>query len=433
MSLKVGDLIPIGGGGYSLLSNVENFEVASIGDQTVRLKWRDPNDVVVDGILITEWAGTQIRGKKGNYPSNEKDGELFIDSKNRNQYQSTPLEITGLDNGDKYFFMAFPYTDKNVFTVDSANRVTATPKGTQSAPPAPTVSNIEHDRARVTGVSGTEVRLGTSGTWYDSPHTFTRLNDDTRYYAYARYKETSTHYASPASSSRSFTTPIRAPGPATLIAGNMQAGFFGEASASELISGTDLASMVGISEGSSQNSTAGWLKFAYKGKILFVAKKPFRNNISWDGIDSANAVYGGKTVEIDDLTYKIRLMKGALTDPCEYKDPDRGAHGSEWNRLMLPIHEQAIDDSWDYPDYVENDIPVWSHNLGNGSQGMYNDSDLVVGTGFGRNSWCQETSKDNSNRRVYRGENGVSYSYAYTSSNRTIVYGWRPVLELVQN
>ena len=40
-----------------------------------------------------------------------------------------------------------------------------------------------------------------------------------------------------------------APGPKILIAGTMQAGFFGEVSAEQLISGNDLALMVGISEG----------------------------------------------------------------------------------------------------------------------------------------------------------------------------------------
>ncbi len=222
-----------------------------------------------------------------------------------------------------------------------------------------------------------------------------------------------------------------APGSKFLIGGNMQAGFFGEVSASELISGVALASLVGISQGTSQNSTAGWLKFAWKGKILFVAKKAFRDSISWDHINSANAVYGGKTVEIDGLTYKIRLMKGALTDPSEYEDPDRGAHGSEWNRLMLPIHEQAIDESWDYPEYVENDIPVWSHNLGSGNQGMYTDEDLLThyDHGSGSRSWCQETRKDSAAYRVYRGYYGVSTSGSGTSSLTYGRSGWRPCLE----
>lgn len=124
---KVGDLIALGSGGYSLVSNVEDFEVADVGDKFVELTWQDPTDVVVDGTTITSWAGTQIRRKTGNYPVDEKDGVLVVDSKTRDQYKTIPYVDSGLTNGVEYFYMAFPYTDKNVFTVDSANRVSAIP------------------------------------------------------------------------------------------------------------------------------------------------------------------------------------------------------------------------------------------------------------------------------------------------------------------
>ena len=66
------------------------------------------------------------------------------------------------------------------------------------------------------------------------------------------------------------------PGPTTLIGGDMTEGFFGEVTSAELITGDALASEVGISAGTSQNSTAGWLKFALDDKILFVAKKAYK-------------------------------------------------------------------------------------------------------------------------------------------------------------
>lgn len=220
------------------------------------------------------------------------------------------------------------------------------------------------------------------------------------------------------------------PGPTTLIAGDMQAGFFGEVSASELISGTDLASLVGISQGTSQNSTVGWLKFAWQGKILFVAKKTFRHSISWDHINSANAVYGDKTVEIGGLTYKVRLLKGANKDPAGAYS---GAicHGSEWNRLMLPIHQEAINKNWAYPNNVESDIPVWAHSLGTGTQGMYTDVDLLThyDHGSGSYSWCQEVA-ESATFRVSRGRRGVSGSLSNLSSSMLSNYGWRPCLEL---
>ncbi len=227
------------------------------------------------------------------------------------------------------------------------------------------------------------------------------------------------------------------PGPKDLIAGTMQEGFFGEVSASELITGDALASECGISQGTSQHSTAGWLKFAYKGEIQFVAKKPIRHSISWDAINTAKCVYGDsgdKTVTIGGLTYKVRLMRALepTNDPKTVASANSGAvnHHSEWNRLMCQIHEQAIGGSWDYPDNIENDIGILEHSLGNGTNGMYSDADLVVKSGDGRYSWCQEMSTSTSNR-LNRGRYGVSHSHYYTSSLAVSNYGWRPVLELV--
>ena len=203
---KVGDLIALGSGGYSLVSNVEDFLAEQAVGNKIELKWKDPIDVIVDGVTVTSWAGTQIRRKTGNYPVNEKDGVLVLDSKTRNQHQTTPYVDSGLTHGTKYYYMAFPYTDKRVITVDSSNRVnaTATLKLPQSAPPAPVVSDVGFDRATVTSVSGAEVSLNGS-TWYNTPRTFTGLTELTGYTAYARMKETTTHYASPASS-KAFTT-----------------------------------------------------------------------------------------------------------------------------------------------------------------------------------------------------------------------------------
>ena len=108
------------------------------------------------------------------------------------------------------------------------------------------------------------------------------------------------------------------PGSAKLIAGDGEEGFFGEVPASELITGDALASECGISQGTSINSTAGWLKFAYKGEIQFVAKKPIRCSISWKAINTAKCVYGDsgdKTVVIGGKTYKVTLMRAFVPLP----------------------------------------------------------------------------------------------------------------------
>jgi len=227
------------------------------------------------------------------------------------------------------------------------------------------------------------------------------------------------------------------PGSPYLLSGTMQEGFFGEVPASELITGDALASECGISQGTSQHSTAGWLKFAWQGNIQFVAKKPIRYSISWDAINTAKCVYGDigdKTVVIGGKTYKVTLMRALepTNDPKTVASAASGVvnHYSEWNRLMCQIHEQAIGGSWDYPDNIENDIGILEHSLGNGTNGMYNDADLAIKSGDGRASWCQEMSTSTF-ARLNRGSGGVSFSYGGTSSGTGSSCGWRPCLELV--
>ena len=192
------------------------------------------------------------------------------------------------------------------------------------------------------------------------------------------------------------------PGRTFLLAGDMDSGYFGLVSAGELISGTALASSIGLSNGAAFNSDAGWFKFAFRKKILFVAKKPMRHTISWDHIDAVGAVFGAATVTIGGLTYKVRLLTGGNNDPASEA-------GGEWDELIYGIHGSQPPD-WD----------------------NYTDAGIGVGgTLDGRYNWCQETSSSNSAYRVNRGGSGVAYFGTNSVASASARYGWRPVLELV--
>lgn len=213
------------------------------------------------------------------------------------------------------------------------------------------------------------------------------------------------------------------PGPTKLIGGNEEAGFYGECPASELITGDELAKMIGLTEGTAQNLEEPWLKFAYMGKVEFVAKKTFRRTVTMSSIIKSNAVTGQRTINIGDKTYKIRLMKGKT----EGKQNDIGSYqgdickNSEWNKLMLPIHKNAPS-SWIYPNNVNSPTENW--NVG------YTDDDLT--SDYGYYSLCQEYAIHNISCLCRGGENISNSSYTYISGTKyNIQYGWRPVLELV--
>lgn len=196
--------------------------------------------------------------------------------------------------------------------------------------------------------------------------------------------------------------PFNTPGPKTLIAGTLQLGYFGHTPASELITGTALASAIGLSAGTAQHSDDGWLKWIKGGKLMYVARKPQRYAISWDAINARGAVFGTAMVTIGNMVFSVRLLTGGNANPA--------AHGGgEWNEIMYGVHKDMQ--------------PNWEN---------YTDSDIVVGDGNGRYSWCQETSASNASLRVGRGDSSVANFYVNNySSYVSDSSGWRPVLELL--
>jgi hypothetical protein len=258
-----------------------------------------------------------------------------------------------------------------------------------------------------------------------------------------------------------------APGGKSIIAGDANAGFYGFVQPHEFgqigsneFNGVNLASAVGISQGTAQFSETPWMKFSWRGKILFVPLKAIRYSVSWDHIYQAGAVYGtggtisdgeqfmldndpnygegarvsqNSRVTIDGLEYIVRLMRGAGNDPTDsYSNSDRGSNGAdnEWNNLILPLHANAPS-SFNYNQYADVPRPDWGFGL----------TDEILQThnryGTGTYSWMQETrdtiegSEDGLIRRVFRGHYGASFlsaSHSYTTSTNR---GWRPVLELL--
>jgi hypothetical protein len=208
-----------------------------------------------------------------------------------------------------------------------------------------------------------------------------------------------------------------------LITGTMEAGYFGTVPSSEFIDGDTLASQVGLTAGTSFNANTDWLKFAYEGKILFSPMRPIRYNLHWSRLNNIGVVFGTTTIKLNNLTYKVRLWRGAKNNPMSAINDDLDTIGSEWNNLMLPLHVNAPD-KWSLPNFAGV-----SENWGT----EFTDADFFVGSGYnGRSTICQESFESNTNEHVVRGyraiEESTTHYKATTSSNN----GWRPVLELVQ-
>lgn len=143
-----------------------------------------------------------------------------------------------------------------------------------------------------------------------------------------------------------------------------------------------------------------------------------------------NVVRQNKTVTIGGKQYRVRLMKGAGTNPTDsYTDADRGAIGSdnEWNDLILPLHEHAKIGNWIYPAYAKNSEGAAIEDWGAG----LTDEDLRTHNKYGAGSytWCQENLDDITYRRVYRGLYGASRLGSHFSWGADGDFCFRPVLE----
>ncbi len=200
--------------------------------------------------------------------------------------------------------------------------------------------------------------------------------------------------------------------------------WYGEVSAEELIDGVGLASLIGLTAGYAQHSDAGWLHVGLDGQELLIAKRPLRYYLSWDHLNAVNAVYGNRIVVINGQQYRIRLLKGANSDPTVdvqgFDVPH--SHGSEWNRIFYRLTNDTYLDDRNTKASEGEFTPLT----------QYSESDLILDRWVpepnGSSSWCQETA---GSYRVTRGYLGVSYLSRPTPLSAGSHLGWRPVLERV--
>ena len=102
---------------------------AEAGNGKMTVKWTDSAaSITADGVTLATWASTTIVVKSGSYPTSKDDSSAAYTLKvtTRNQYSSTPLTITGLTNGTKYYIAFFPETTDGGINTSTSQRTTGT-------------------------------------------------------------------------------------------------------------------------------------------------------------------------------------------------------------------------------------------------------------------------------------------------------------------
>lgn len=221
-----------------------------------------------------------------------------------------------------------------------------------------------------------------------------------------------------------------APGPQTLIAGDLQLGYYGRVPASQFVTGSTLAALVSLTAGNviAANDAVDWFKFAFKGKTLYTPMKALRNNVSYQNFAAAKIVNDNTMITLKNKKFIVRLMRGSNTYPYtgannSYDPPE--AYQSEYDQLMYRV---CVDNP-------SRNAPTWATytqtELGFNGVGPNN-------TGVGGQVLCMESSTPSNGGSgiVGRGDAGTNANsfmgmfcppVGTADTNR----GWRPVLELV--
>jgi hypothetical protein len=190
--------------------------------------------------------------------------------------------------------------------------------------------------------------------------------------------------------------------------------------AQDFITGDALATAINLTGGTSVNSDAGWLHYIETNGLEFlIAKKPLRQNITREAIDTAQA-QGNKEVTIGGVIYVVKFMKGMKGSGLSIDDVNAGG---DWNSYIYPLYAGADRDQ------LPVATPVWAQYTGP-MLGIYPDrmsqasaahsimGEVASNGGYATRgmAWTNSTVTN---------VMGLWYMVANTPQ---VFYGWRPML-----
>lgn len=119
--------LKISGGGTKIAPKDTVDPAILNGNAKATISWGDPEDVIIDGIVLSAWKGTKLVMKESGYPENENDGTLILDNTVRDAYKTSGYVVDGLTNGNTYYFALFPYSTDGVYNYSASNRLLGNP------------------------------------------------------------------------------------------------------------------------------------------------------------------------------------------------------------------------------------------------------------------------------------------------------------------
>ena len=103
------------------MSIIEQKRISIDADgRTVRLRWKDPRDTIIDGYVIASWDATVIVKKQDAYPEDIDDGVIVATVTDRDSHLDDALVDTQ-ENAAAWKYRAFPRSANGVYCLDKRN------------------------------------------------------------------------------------------------------------------------------------------------------------------------------------------------------------------------------------------------------------------------------------------------------------------------
>jgi hypothetical protein len=186
-----------------------------------------------------------------------------------------------------------------------------------------------------------------------------------------------------------------------LLFGNEELGYYGRVPSTEFITYYQLAAALSLPSMGDYNLPAvEWLRFAYKGKVLYIPRANHIRTISWQAVANQGFL-AGRTLTVQGKQYKTRMVNGGVDANAD----------SEWRSLMCRVVAGSVTGQPDWDNYELKDINFSS--LGSFNTTGTLSSELVGG------------------KAVIRGLNQMNQFQPLERNDGDRYVGWRPVLELI--
>ena len=207
--------------------------------------------------------------------------------------------------------------------------------------------------------------------------------------------------------------------PGVINAGNAAFGYYGEVPT--FITGSLLASRVGLTAGVLINDSTPWLKFSLNNKLAYIPKLPIRHSLSWADVYRAGCVYGiagngafppatggvaqNKRVNVNLIDFYVMLLRIKDADPTS-----------------TPIVNGS---TYDLFRKCRND---WGSNWG---VQTYSSSELGFPTSLtepAAYNFLLNTYSSNANNRLNFQFNSLTSISQISNTDNSVRMAWRPIL-----